>query len=448
MKVKPFSLIFKYWAIRSLFCIPYFSKFLINNYIDKISRRGMHQKDIINTDLFIMYEPRFSRIIDEFANKNIKLGFLSRRYFDLVFRYHLHTYLLESKRNYGEYALLTYEKHQASRRLYLKCCKTFANALKACSGTSIILLPKFNDDYTLELIQAFNEEGWEIIIYDREGTVTPERLIKIAPVVAKMAPSCNSIVTYNETHLEFFKRVFLLAKKPAPDLLILGNPLSDDWFDPTSIAASTIWPKAARKKVLFFAFGEFSYVYDYDYLKNKDHVWRDLLVDIHTVLNDHFAENHEEYLVYKRGPKGDRDYWIGSEELLSQDNVILADPNLSANSLIKSADLIIAFQTTAIIDAMHTNVPIIYCGWGINYSELKANLINFQEMALDNSIFLADSPEKLKQLLSFISNESKVNVDGRRKSREIYTSNSDGRVSARFVDWMDKKFKLTADRCN
>lgn len=441
-------LIFKYWIVRALLLIPYINKYLIYNYIDKNLNSGNFQKNIDEINLFLIYEPRFSRIVDEFSARGIKVGFLSRRYFDLCFRYHLNEYLMESKRNYGEYALRTYQKHQNSRAAYLRCCKIFAKTLKRYSSSSLILLPKFNDDYTLELIQAFDEEGWEAVVYDREGTVTPERLRKIAPVVAEMAPSCNSIITYNDTHLEFFKRVFLLAKKTPPQLLTIGNPLSDAWFDFGSIAPSEIWPKIARKKILFFAFGEFSYVYDYDYLQNKDHVWRDLLFDIHSALVNHFERNQEDWLVYKRGPKGDRDYWAGSEDLLVQKNVVLADPNLNSNTLIKSADLIIAFQTTAIIDALHTDAPVIYCGWGENYANLRGNLINFEEMALDNAIYYADSPEKLKLFLAMPLNQIMVNLQARKRWREMYTSNPDGMVAARFVDWIDENFRLTSSQWN
>jgi hypothetical protein len=441
-------LIFKYWIFRALLLIPYVNKFLIYNYIDQKLNSGNFQKNIDDINLFLIYEPRFSRIVDEFSRRGIKVGFLSRRYFDLCFRYHLSEYLMESKRNYGEYALRTYQKYQNSRSAYLRCCKIFAKTLKRYSSSSLILLPKFNDDYTLELIQAFDEEGWQAVVYDREGTVTPERLRKIAPVVAEMAPSCNSIITYNDTHLEFFKRVFLLAKKKPPRLLTLGNPLSDDWFDFGSIALSEVWPKIARKKILFFAFGEFSYVYDYDYLQNKDHVWRDLLFDIHSALVNHFEENQEDWLVYKRGPKGDRDYWAASEDLLVRKNVVLADPNLNSNTLIKSADLIIAFQTTAIIDALHTDTTIIYCGWGESYANLRGNLINFEEMAFDNAIYYADSPEKLKLFLSMPLNQIIVNPQARKRWRELYTFNPDGMVAGRFVDWMDENFKLTASQRN
>lgn len=446
MNMQNLLLSLKCRVISNLFCIPWACKFLIYNYLDKILVEESQSKDIVNIDVFIMYEPRFSRVINEFAKKKINVGFLSRRYFDLIFRCYLGEYLQEGERNYSEYALKTYQKYDGARKQYLRCCQTFARVLKRYSRSKIILLPKFNDDYTLELIQAFHEEGWVVVVYDREGMVTRERLTKIAPVVAEMAPECNFIITYNKTHQEFFNRVFTLAKKSSPEILIFGNPLSDDWFDLDSIVPSNAWPKFARKKVLFFAFGEFSYVYDYEYLKNRDHVWQDLLVDIHCVFKDYFSSENEDWLVYKRGPKGDRDYWAGSEILLSLRNVILVDPLMSANSLIKSADIIIAFQTTAIIDAMHTDVPIIYCGWGVNYSELRGNLINFEEMALNNAIFYADSPEKLKQFLSLPVEELKVNAESRKKYREMYTSNPVGTVAARFVGWMDDTFKLSSDR--
>ena len=150
----------------------------------------------------------------------------------------------------------------------------------------------------------------------------------------------------------------------------MGNPASDDWFHDTALQNGHE-VRARGRQILYFAFGEFSYVYDGEYLRGKDEVWRRLLADIHYSLTAHLRDHPDDQLLYKRGAKGNRDYWQGSERLLALQNARLVPNTASANGLIAESDVIIAFQTTALIDAMHTDKLLIYCGWGDRYQELK-----------------------------------------------------------------------------
>ena len=190
---------------------------------------------------------------------------------------------------------------------------------------------------------------------------------------------------------------------------------------------------SSKRKILFFAFGEFSYIYDTEYTKGKDQVWRSLLADIHETLVDHLFIFPNDDLLYKRGPKGDRDYWSGSEELLKHSNVNLIPSDKNANELIAESDVILAFQTTAVFDAMHTNKIIIYCAWGENYQDLKSGLIDFEGYACEGAILHAHSPEELKYFLSLNLRNIIIDVQARKRIRESFTSNPDGRVANRFA---------------
>src|SRR5205823_12586877 len=136
----------------------------------------------------------------------------------------------------------------------------------------------------LEMVQAFHDTGWKTVVYDREGTVTKKRLELVPPIVARQAPPCDVVMTYNATHRAFFETVFELADIPKPDIVIMGNPASDDWFQQSSPQRQRI---AAGRQILYFAFGEFSYVFDTRYLRDKNEVWRALLTDIHETLQEH-----------------------------------------------------------------------------------------------------------------------------------------------------------------
>ena len=114
-----------------------------------------------------------------------------------------------------------------------------------------------------------------------------------------------------------------------PDIVIMGNPASDDWFQQSSPQRQRI---AAGRQILYFAFGEFSYVFDTRYLRDKNEVWRALLTDIHETLQEHLRGHPNDALLYKRGAKGNRDYWQGSERLLALENAHLIPSTANANA--------------------------------------------------------------------------------------------------------------------
>jgi hypothetical protein len=437
-----------YWAIKAVVVkrflkIKVFSGFLLSRYMDKnpIPSKVDEFLGLGEVEIIFMYEPRFYRAAKELTSRGVKLGFLSRRYFDLIFKRYLWDYMNEGLRNYGEYALSKYGRYSKERGLYKKDCVEFIELLGRHCASRVVVLPKYNDDYTLEVIEAFNTKGWKVIVYDREGTVTPERLREISPIVAKIAPVCDVVVVYNAMHQAFFESVFNLSGiRPTPNLKMIGNPSSDDWFDFES-KPTYLW-NGSSKRVLFFAFGAFSYVYGYEYLKDKSEVWGDFLCELHAVLDQFMKKSSDAILMYKRSPKQNRDYWEGSEELLLCENVIVPNVTVNSNQLIFESDVVLAFQTTALIDAMHTNKPIIYCAWGRRYAELRTELIDFESIAKTGAIVHADSPARLLHYLSMPINDFNINQNARKIAREMFTNNHDGKVSDRFADYVVKYINI------
>lgn len=273
--------------------------------------------------------------------------------------------------------------------------------------------------------------------------MTKRRLDYIPSIISKQASNCDYVITYNETHKVFFEKVFLLSNISKPKIIVMGNPSSDEWFLNGKLLKSDL-PESQSdgRNILFFAFGEFSYIYDAEYLSGRDEVWRDLLTDIHQILAEHLTDYPEDKLSYKRGPKGNRDYWAGSESLLEIPNCYLIPNYANSNRLIIENDIVIAFQTTALIEAMHTNKVIIYCAWGDNYDEIKHSLINFEEYASDGAILHARSPRELNFFLGLDPKIIEINISARRKIRESYTTNPDGKVAKRFVSWLIDNYSI------
>lgn len=423
--------------------IPYFNKIVLTFYVNIGTRSiiGDEKSNKNKSSVFIIYEPRFKYIINELKEKGYKVRVISRGIFYFLFQKNLAEYIEKNKGNFGLYALDAYEKYKVERANYTKDCISITNLFKSHFNISVIILPKYNDDYTLELAHAFNISGFKTVIYDREGTVSKKRLEKTPLIVSRMAIYCNHIITYNKLHKSFFEKVFSLSNIAKPEIQIIGNPASDEWFlDDKLTNEKSKELKPGHKRILFFAFGEYSYVYDSEYLEGKDEVWRNLLIDIHNALMEHLSDYPEDELKYKRGPKGNRDYWPNSKSLLELPNVNLIPSMANSNLLIVESEFILAFQTTALIDAMHTDKIIIYCAWGINYEELKDGLINFEEYACDGAILHARSPKELKYFLSLDPREIVINIKARKEIRELFTSNPDGKVAKKFVSWFAKTY--------
>ena len=422
--------------------VPYVRKIAMLSYV-KVSS-GFSKVNATGNTIVFMYEPRFRKLAQELENKGFNIIFLGRGIFDYIFRIYLNEYIKNNKRTFSEYALDVYEKYKRERKLYLEESTYIAKLLKEYLSSSTIILPKYNDDYTLELVQSFHDSGWVTIVYDREGTVTKRRLDHIPQIISRQASTCDYILTYNETHKNFFEKVFSLSSINSPEIIVMGNPASDEWFHDTGFDISnTKKQKSGEKKILFFAFGEFSYVYDTEYLRGKNEVWRSLLQDIHDVFTDYLTENPKHCLWYKRGPKGNRDYWPGSEKLLGIANACLIPSNANSNQLIKDCDVVVAFQTTALIDAMHTDKVIIYCAWGDIYEELKNDLIDFEAYAQAGAILHARTPDEFKYLLSLDHSNYIVNYSARKQIRELFTTNPDGNVAKRFAEWIVDTFPST-----
>ncbi len=414
--------------------VPYLRRLSLSLYLHA-SNKGKVKRG--RRSVCLMFEPRFGRIRKALEERDVNVLIVGRGIFDYLFRVHLGDYIEANTRTFGEYALDSYPRYAKERSRYLKDCTYIAKLLRTHLPASTIILPKYNDDYTLEVVQGFHDAGWTTIVYDREGTVTRKRMEYVAPIVAEQAPTCDYVIAYNKTHKAFFEKVVRLSGIEPPSVIVMGNPASDEWFQKQRPSEPRGREAAGTKRsIVFFAFGEFSYVYDTRYLKGKTEVWRSLLTDIHRVLAEHLTEHPDSELRYKRGPKGNRDYWQGSAALLELPNAHLMSSLANSNALIADSDVVLAFQTTALVDAMHTDKIIIYCAWGPTYESLKGDLIPFEDFAREGALVHATSPTELKRLLALDPSGIKINREARKRIRELYTTNPDGTVASRFADWV------------
>jgi hypothetical protein len=382
----------------------------------------------------IIYEPRFRYIIDELINSGYSVIFVPRQIFEYSFLYRLKPYLINSRdTKLGEYCLTYYSEYKNEINNYKKDLVKISNDLKSFINSDKIILTKINDDWTIQLVTVLTDTGWQTIVYDREGTVTPKRLEYVPEILSKFDIRCSAVITYNDIHSEFFQKVKEYGHMQG-DIIVNGNPLSDYWFQNDIEKETIIEGKNRGKTFLYFSFGPKNYVnyyYDND-PESATYNWTPMLSEIHNIFHEHFL-NSNDVLIYKIGHKSHRDYFSEVNKLKKIENVKILDDKYDTYKLISEADAIIGFQTTGLIEAMYTDKPIIYCGWGETYEKIKDTLIDYHILGQKRGIMHAKDKFEFKELLNSKIDTFSHDKKERKKFRYKYMHNENGDVAKNFI---------------
>ena len=151
----------------------------------------------------------------------------------------------------------------------------------------------------------------------------------------------------------------------------------------------------------------------------------------------HFSTSNDE-LIYKTYQASQRDYFIGVEKLKKLSNVSFFDEKDNTFDLINDSDVIIGFQTAALIEAMYTDKPIIYCGWGESFKKIKDTLIDYHILGINNGITHARNSLELKNLMTSNLESFYYNFEERKEIRYKYMHNEHGDVAKNFVKIVEK----------
>lgn len=389
----------------------------------------------------IYYEPQFSYIVDELKKSGYYLLYIDRRIFEYSFFKHLKNFILDQENNRELFCLDTYDKYDSEISKYKKDLDKVCKALKNVTRSKLFILPKLNDPWIIQVVDRLTNNDWKTIVYDREGIVTPKRMEYVPETISKFKIDCNLIVTENEIHKSFFQKVKDYGNLNC-EIIVNGNPRSDYWFKQKNINNISYTLKRPRK-YLYFAFGHKNYInfyYNRD-PDSKNYNWTSLLKDIHDSLVDHFSNSDDE-LIYKTYHKSKRDYYEGVEALRSLSNVNFFDDEIQAADLIKESDVIIGFQTAALIETMFTNKPIIYCGWGEVYEKIKDTMIEYHELGKQNGVLHAKDKLSFQSLLKKKHGIYDHNEEARSKFRYKYMFNKNGEVAKNFVNIINQYSNL------
>ena len=334
------------------------------------------------------------------------------------------------------------DKFKVSRYKFRDYCNSINNFVSRFGNIDLILMPKCNDDWTIDYINVVNKANIKLIIDDREGTITSQRLLKVPNKLKSLDLSFYLMTTHNSLH----KSLFVKAGFPSSKIKINGATQSDYWFNPTHWKTlKEIDSNLSENllKILFFSFGKRTYMNFY--YGDEERTWMPLIKDVNDVLIDILDKFEGRIqILYKFSGKLKRDTSEDINRLIKRtkkhiDNnyLIFLDGSKSSFDLIRLSQAIIGFQTSGMIEAMNTKKPIFYSAWGDLYNDIRDSLL-----PIENSKCLTVSKSKAElynNLCNLINNYGDIsNKEFKQESRallvEKYFEKSNGKVSERLAN--------------
>ena len=393
---------------------------------------------------------RFKWLHDEAYSRNINIFYFERAIFRPVWNYLLikNGYVINNELGEVAFEQIYDSKFMRNRKRYLQFCREASIEIKNFFKADIFLLPKLNDDWIIDFIKALKKENIITTVHDRENGISNQRMKIYPKMLSKHINDLkvDQLLVSNKLHKEFF----IKCGFEQSNIIITGKPDTDYWFSKKikpekSELSSFIDPK--KKLILFFAFGRRNYLNFY--YKGEKRDWLSLADDYHETIED-ILKLHKDnvQILYKIGGKPARDNYPNFDKFIkniekinARNSLLILDGNSSTLDLINISDIVIGFHTLGIVEAMFTNKPIIYGGWGDLFNDIKDTLIPFHKW---KGLTFCDSNQSFKnEIEKYVKNNNLKNISNeeyncRKLNREEIFYKPDGNTSKRILDAIEK----------
>lgn len=314
----------------------------------------------------------------------------------------------------------------------------------------LFIAPSDTFFYIRDVIDACESLGVQFIVVQKELGVSPYLFEKHALELLESFPvKCDFMTTCSDDSKLFWCR----AGGKQDKIFVVGQPRFDFYFRKLSIEESSNSPikKQNKTNVLFLSYDLNAYSATVvDGRLNKP--WE----KIHNETIEALAEIAalDNICVYvKPHPQQDMDSLNKIKARVSNlENFVLLPGNTDTRLLILESDIIVGFQTTALLEAMAINKKVIYTFWSEKVEELKNGLLQFHTLA--NCINIAKSPNDIKYFITnpqYIIGGNEINQEqiSIRKSEFVSLLGPvDGRSSERtwnIIEKVSESFSPTKD---
>ena len=294
------------------------------------------------------------------------------------------------------------------------------------------VVPSDSFFYVREAGRACRRLGIPFFCVQKETTISPGTMEDIAEPTLRYAPPVADFMTVcSERSRDFWMRTGWRADR----LDVTGQPRWDFFLQPERWPERLPWGEPGPT-VLFF-----SYMLDAYHPKGSDPrglevgkpVWADLRRQTEEALWT-LASRGWRVLVkpHPQQPIQGERRRLRDEVGALYDRKVFAVPNeADARHLITGSDVVVGFQTTALIESLIPPRPVVYTGWDPEAARIADRLIPFQDW--DGAVSVARRPEDLVDLIEQVGGRDPAPADRALAERVIeeHLGKVDGYASER-----------------
>lgn len=314
-----------------------------------------------------------------------------------------------------------YEYHkpiyEEARKRWASAAKMSLFELYQIYPFDVMVSPSDTFCYIRDVIQAAKDLGVPFIVVQTETTISPDTMEFLAIETGRLFPFISDYMTVcSERHKEFWIR----GGAPPDKIAVTGQPRFDFYSQPDKwlkLEQLRVPLDASRKTILFFSYDLGAYL---PCLKvNSGASWRKLREETEYTLVK-TAKKDRYNLLVKPHPQQDTEdiervrvrlQKLSDAEWLK--SVFLIPSDFDTRQLIVNADIVVGFQTTALLEALALGKNVIYTFWTDEVHAYKDALIPYHEYS--DILMCARSAKELEYNIK--KRPTKIESDRLRKRR-------------------------------
>ncbi len=320
------------------------------------------------------------------------------------------------------------------REGYRDECRVMFHDLRRRFQPDVILTPSDSFAFIREFIAVGHENNIGTVVYDKEGTLSPYGFRAVADWKKRFAPHISdNVLVWSERQREFYESIGVAHE----DIAIVGQARSDLFFTEHKKDIDSYFPKE-QPLIGIFTYHDTAYIPRE--LVSEGVSWRQQKMD---TLDDMLAaaKEHPEFnFLVKAHPQQ-----LDIKDLQKRyelENLKVIGGAAIANELIQRSELIVAFQTTSVTEAMFMNKRVIYTAWDANCATLQHELVPFHAA---RGIIIAESRRQFKEVCDrFFAGDvsdfefSPEEIAARDEFVNAHLYRPDGHVAERVLDELDR----------
>lgn len=318
---------------------------------------------------------------------------------------------------------------------YRRECDLIFDRLTAEFPIDLILVPNDNYFFIREFIAVARNHGVRTVVLDKEGIISPHSFNAESARARAFTPFiADHIFVWSHRQKSFWQEKGV----PADSITVVGQPRSDLLFLPPGDRVRTHF-EHEQPLVTVFSYLDTAYM-PAEYVRLKGASWRVMKTETHEIARELAVAYPQFNFVLKCHPL-QRD--LGDiRDRCQFGNLKVIGGSALGNELILRSELIVGFQTTALIEAMLVGKNVIYTAWDPHIAHMQEHLLPFHRAG---GIVVADSPETLQRVArSYLAGDrsafdfSEAELARRREFVAEYLYQADGNASRRLLVELEK----------